>query len=108
MDKQIIIYKKECCNEPYCSFSQVLEQLEAKEQECEELEKELRQKKMTILMNNDHYFEVDKTNRKLKQALTEIKEIANKFNYWNSNLSQASEILHEIIEKISKCEGNDE
>ena len=41
---------------------------------------------------------------KLKQTLTEIKEIANKFDYWNSNLSQASETLHEIIEKISEVE----
>ena len=40
----------------------------------------------------------------LKQTLTEIKEIANKFDYWNSNLSQASEILHAIIERISEVE----
>ena len=41
-----------------------IDQLRAKN---EELEKELRQKKMTILMNNDHYFEVDQQNKKLKQ-----------------------------------------
>ena len=36
-DKQIIIYKKECYNEPHCSLNQVLEQLKAKEQECDKL-----------------------------------------------------------------------
>jgi cell division protein FtsB len=35
-DKQIIIYKKECYNEPYCSLNQVLEQLEAYKMEAEE------------------------------------------------------------------------
>lgn len=57
-------------------FEEIIEKLERKEQECEELEKELRQKKMTILMNNDHYLNVDQKNKKLKQTLTEIKEIA--------------------------------
>lgn len=42
-DKEIIIYKKECYNEPYCSLNQVLEQLKAKEQECEELKQRLQQ-----------------------------------------------------------------
>ena len=50
----------------------------------------------------EEYTELSQQLDKLKQTLTEIKEFANKFDYWNSNLSQASEILHEIIEKISE------
>lgn len=41
-DKQIIIYKKECYNEPHCSLNQVLEQLKSKEQECEELRTDIK------------------------------------------------------------------
>lgn len=70
--------------------------------ENEELEKELRQKRMTILMNNDHYFEVDKTNRKLKQTLTEIKEIAN--YSFNLSTSELLAKLEQIIQKISEVE----
>ena len=68
-DKQIIIYKKECYNEPHCSLNQVLEQLKAKEQECEELKETF-----------DGLFKVQyklaDNNKKLRQCLTEIKEIA--------------------------------
>jgi FtsZ-binding cell division protein ZapB len=35
-DKQIIIYKKECYNEPHCSLNQVLEQLNAYKMEADE------------------------------------------------------------------------
>ena len=36
------------------------------------LESEIRQKKMTIMMNNDHYLTVDKNNRSYRSALEEI------------------------------------
>lgn len=44
--------------------------------EIEELNKELLQKRITILKNNDHYHMVDQTNIKLKQALQEIEKLA--------------------------------
>ena len=47
-DKQIIIYKKECYNEPHCSLNQVLEQLKRKEQECEELKRQVQYLKSEI------------------------------------------------------------
>ena len=81
-------------------YEQQLDQLKA---ENEELEKELRQKKMTILMNNDHYFEVDQENKKLKQTLTEIKEIAED-GYNNGQTSYATFQCEKIIEKINEVE----
>ena len=81
--------------------------------ENDALEKELRQKKMTILMNNDHYFEVDQTNKKIKQALQKIKEICynndelqgdfnlvdcDKYKLGKHNLAK------KIIQKISEYE----
>lgn len=79
---------------------QAQEQLYQLKAENEELEKELRQKKMTILMNNDHYFEVGQENKKLKQVLREIKEIAEEKANVNDWLAL------EILQKISECEGN--
>ena len=45
------------------------------EQENERLQSEIRQKKMTIMMNNDHYLTVDENNRNYRSALEEIREI---------------------------------
>ena len=49
------------------------------------------------------YAELKAENEKLKQTLTEIKEIAEKRNYLDYN-----ECLDDILQKISECEGNDE
>jgi chromosome segregation ATPase len=88
-------------------YEQQLDQLKA---ENDELEKELRQKKMTILMNNDHYFEVDQENKKLKQTLTEIKEIAEKEVNERMLFADKESFcdFNKILQKISECEvGND-
>ena len=47
-------------------------------------------------------------NKKLKQTLTEIKEIAEFYN--NSNMDNIcyQDGIYEILQKISECEGNDE
>ena len=39
---------------------------------------------------------------KYKSALEEIREIANKFDYWNSNLPEASNVINEIKDKIDE------
>ena len=101
-------FKYKTINDVAKSFEQKLQaerkQLDQLKAENEELEKELRQKKMTILMNNDHYFEVDQENKKLKQTLTEIKNklTVHKTLYYESKLIEK---LHkEILQKISEVE----
>ena len=37
-----------------------------------------------------------------RSALEEIRNIADKFNYWNSNLPMASEIIDEVKDKINE------
>lgn len=75
------------------------EELKAKE---EELEQETALKETYLACYKAKHEDIKGIFFKYKQTLTEIKKIANKFDYWNSNLSQASEILHEIIEKTSE------
>lgn len=46
--------------------------------------------------------ELSRRRDKYKSALEEIKEIANKFDYWNSNLPEASNVINEIKDKIDE------
>lgn len=70
----------------------LVKELEEKEQECEELKETF-----------DGLFEVQyklaDNNKKLRQCLTEIKEIAEKRNYLDYN-----ECLDDILQKISEVE----
>lgn len=43
--------------------------------------------------------------QKYKQALKEIRTISDKFDYWNSDLTKASNIVGEIKDKINECLG---
>ena len=59
----------------------------------------------------NQYNQVVKQNRDLqsecnvyKKALEEIKEIAGKFDYWNSNLPEASNVINDIKEKIKEVQ----
>lgn len=59
----------------------------------------------------NQYNQVVKQNRDLqsecnvyKKALEEIKEIAGKFDYWNSNLPEASNVINDIKEKINEVQ----
>ena len=136
----LVTFDGSCCKEE-CFTYRLMQKLEVKEQECkelkkcllqvqnasislnkqldklkvdkDELEKELRQKKMTILMNNDHYFEVGQTNKKLKQALQEIKAICNNndelqgdFNVVDCDKYKLGKhnLANKILQKISECE----
>ena len=96
----IDILVTECEEHPDCEHKQ-LNRLKA---ENDELQSELRQKKMTILMNNDHYLEVDKTNRQLKQTLTEIKEIVSSTLDCGEWIGQGDNKMEQILNKISEVE----
>lgn len=57
----------------------------------------------------NQYNQVVKQNKDLqtecntyKTALIGIKEIANKFNYWGNNLSDASNVINDIKEQIDE------
>jgi predicted RNase H-like nuclease (RuvC/YqgF family) len=67
---------KNCC---YKKQGKQLKKLEQErdelKQENERLQSEIRQKKMTIMMNNDHYLTVDENNRKYCSVLEEIRRI---------------------------------
>ena len=79
------------------------EKLLRKEQECEELKETF-----------DGLFKVQyklaDTNKKLRQCLTEIKEIAKKIaNYYDGDEYELMrKDAEQILQKISECEGNDE
>ena len=139
----LVSFDGSCCKEE-CFTYRLMQKLEVKEQECkelkkcllqvqnasislnkqldklkvdkDELEKELRQKKMTILMNNDHYFEVGQTNKKLKQALQEIKAICNNndelqgdFNVVDCDKYKLGKhnLANKILQKISEVTKNE-
>lgn len=149
-DKQIIIYKKECYNEPHCSLNQVLEQLKAKEQECEfsnlriiqlqetlsQYETDLSTKDCIVETCKAQYKELKAENEKLdtenkrlvaelanpvfdsfeeldrlKQTLTEIKEIAEGCQYgdcheckYQPRTDCRTELIAHILQKISEVE----
>ena len=85
MNKQIIIYKKECYNEPHCSLNQVLEQLEAYKMEAEEgreinaeLEAKNEELKKTCdilaLKRKRDFSDYQFQNNELKQQLDQLKK----------------------------------
>jgi hypothetical protein len=108
-DKQIIIYKKECYNEPHCSLNQVLEQLNAYKMEADEgkeINAELKAENEEWKKANDCILTtlnvIAEGNKKLRQTLTEIKELCKR-----QDLNQGSRCIH-ILQKISECEVLDE
>ena len=105
------------CIKEQCFTYRLLQLLKAKEQECEELKRELQAQRdftaheqkliycvaydETCKTGNDCKQEkcIFKDNIKLKQALAEIKDIAEKRNYLDYN-----ECLDDILQKISEVE----
>ena len=52
---------------------------------------------------NIHYLAcMTEQRNKLKSALEEIKSIVDKFDYWSSNLSEASDLISEVKDKINE------
>ena len=112
-DKQIIIdYKNLCenyskevgcfgtfdgsCIKEQCFTYKLLQQLQAKEQECDRL-------KETFDGLFKIQYKLADNNKKIRQCLTEIKELCQKH-------IKAEKIVmaNDILQKISECEGNDE
>jgi chromosome segregation ATPase len=60
---------------------------------------ELKQENEKLLDARNHFMGV---NLKYFNALEEIKSIADKFDYWNNNLPEASEVISEIKDKINE------
>ena len=116
-DKQIIIYKKECYNEPHCSLNQVLEQLEAYKMEAEEgkeINAELKAENEELKKKSNIYTCGICGNKedcnKIYKTLTEIKKIAEKTLWTYSNLDDVTKynMFDKILQKISEYEvGND-
>ena len=95
-----------CKNQPNCYYKQ----LKRKEQECEELKKELEAVYddckgcptcNEALYNANLYA---KECRELKQTLAEIKEIAEAESYLSPQSTRL--LVHKILQKISECEDN--
>lgn len=108
-DKQIIIYKKECYNEPHCSLNQVLEQLEAYKMEAEEgkeINAELKAENKTQKETIDGFLTIldklGKSNIKLRETLTEIKELLLKTPI--DSQMHCVNAKSVILQKISECE----
>lgn len=105
-DKQIIYYKKDCFNEPYCSLEKVIEQFDLLKVENEELKNEIE-----ACYNQVEDFDIIATSKsnKLKQAeqkLEKIKQIVNKLSLsinWNIN-KNAYEKLQSILQIIDEVE----
>ena len=105
-----IIRYNECQNNPNCHFKQ----LKRKERECEKLyiqlkadeeyHKEEENTLRKIIKNKEERnIELYKENNKLKQTLTEIKEIADKdFRHtaWEEYAKQLKQILQKISEVV--------
>ena len=79
-------------------------ELDELKQENERLQSEIRQKKMTIMMNNDHYLTVDENNRKYRSALEEINKIAEPrfVNGLNEEADQYNQCMDRIQNKINE------
>ena len=123
-DKQIIIYKKECYNEPYCSLNQVLEQLNAYKMEADEgkeINAELKAENDDLKKEINNKYSVSNFNvifmrehiHNLKQTLAEIKEICNNndelkgdFNLVDCDKYKLGKhnLANKILQKISEVE----
>lgn len=102
-DKQIIIYKKECYNEPHCSLNQVLEQLNAYKMEADEgkeINAELKAENEEWKKANDCILTtlnvIAEGNKKLRQTLIEIKEIIRNQGHIDVLEEQILQIISEV------------
>ena len=88
-------------------YFELLEKYKAKEQECEGLKKQHQADKGLITSTGKMNYELLQEYDKLKTALTEIKEIAEKARedlYACESISYADDDLREILQKISDLE----
>ena len=84
--------------------------LKAKEQECEELKKEIafgNNGTLSDKIRAEVFKELNNESKQLSKALTQIKEIADK-DFRHTAWEEYAKQLKQILQKISECEGNDE
>ena len=111
-DKQIIIYKKECYNEPYCSLNQVLEQLEAYKMEAEEgkeINAELKAENEELTTINARLLgrlEVDEKDTSLVFNLD--KELRQKEKEFYTAIQKVVKFKETLTEIKEICKNNDE
>lgn len=111
-DKQIIIYKKECYNEPYCSLNQVLEQLEAYKMEAEEgkeINAELKAENDELKNKIFRYEELLKHSAMAQNTYTaeEVNTIASGIKFvGNSLIAEENNKLHKTLAGIKEIAEN--
>ena len=107
MNKQIIIYKKECYNEPHCSLNQVLEQLKVKEQECEELKKANEEKnELLIKLGCPTTATAKRKVLYLEKEFEKIKEINNEIKTDLKNWDERFKLQNAFIDNLLKATNN--
>ena len=108
-DKYCRVYPYTCDFDYYCNDNEdcpvknILSELQAKEQECEELKKQHQADKGLITSTGKMNYQLIQEYDKLKTALTEIKEIIH-FNKTNRLSGGADISIEQILQKISEVE----
>lgn len=82
-------------------LGQQLDQLKA------ELEQEQALKETYLACYKAKHEDIESELFKLRQTLQDVREMASKFDYWNNNLSQASRVLNEIVDRINEVIENE-
>ena len=72
------------------------------EQENKDLQERLAEVQNTYLEARTSAKEALQEDKQMESVLEEIKSIVDKFDYWNSNLPKASEIIDEVRDKINE------
>ena len=94
---------------PYCEYHKdcYYKQLKRKEQECEELKDEIKHYKQITQHHGNLSVKYTNKSARYKQALTKIKDIAEKYYRTLSaekDCIKCNEFLEQILQKINECE----
>ena len=87
-------------------YNELVDKYKAKEQECEELKEEIKHYKQIAQYHGNLSVKYTNKSAKLKQTLTEIKEIAERCvkRIPLFEIDEIAEDLKQILQKISECE----
>ena len=95
-------------------YNELVDLYKAKEQECEKKSREIgnlgykiKNQRKEINIRLQQLDQLKAENEKLKQTLTEIKEIADK-DFRHTAWEEYAKQLKQILQKISECEGENE
>lgn len=89
-------------------YNELVGLYKAKEQECEELKEEIKTNGFGCfnIEMSEQLDQLKAENEKLKQTLTEIKEICKAESYLSPQSTRL--LVHDILQKISECEVNND